>query len=501
MMCTELKRKVALLGYWKECEQFYFLFKKKFEIGYIILKEGFKEYRKKESLPEVVMYGSEKAEEIISQYYIVLCTEQDECNRARWDYIFYKKSLYFEEDYMDSLYYRLEYDKRKMNQNKIKEKDIWIFGAGENGKSFYQRYEDTLHIRGFISNWSEEGEFCGLPVVRPEELRGYEDIFIVICSDAQVEMAEKLMNLGYSSEKDFGFPLEFQNKLFVSMGNCQENIIRIIVSLNRYFWQEYTVLYLEDSVWMKSSYADRRRQKLYGKLCDAVLYRDAFMDSGSEIGHGRLVDKEYHNAIKLKYPFYFFNGQFMQMDTPTVPDEAYINFEKYYKAIGGGYRDKEVAKMLEEGYSHDEIYAKVSGGNYWTKEEIVDNFNKAVKRVKVLDRKSSFHVADYILRNYKKELIFYDSIHINWNLACFLASQVAEKLNIDISYDESEMEEVRKSWFTKTNEYVYPCVAKALEMNFVEDIVYESKKGKGSLSNREFVEELIEFLQNVIELT
>ena len=92
MMCTELKRKVALLGYWKECEQFYFLFKKKFEIGYIILKEGFKEYRKKESLPEVVMYGSEKAEEIISQYYIVLCTEQDECNRARWDYIFYKKS-------------------------------------------------------------------------------------------------------------------------------------------------------------------------------------------------------------------------------------------------------------------------------------------------------------------------------------------------------------------------------------------------------------------------
>ena len=38
-------------------------------------------------------------------------------------------------------------------------------------------------------------------------------------------------------------------------------------------------------------------------------------------------------------------------------------------------------------------------------------------------------------------------------------------------------------------------------MNFVEDIVYESKKGKGSLSNREFVEELIEFLQNVIELT
>ena len=258
---------------------------------------------------------------------------------------------------------------------------------------------------------------------------------------------------------------------------------------------------MNGTVWMKSSYANRRREKIYGKLSDAVLYRMAFVDNGSEIGHERLIEKEYQGAVKLKYPFYFFNGQFMQMDMPTVSDEAYINFEKYYRAIGGGYRDKEIRELLESGYSHDEIYEKISNENYWSYEEIVDNFNKAVKRVKVLDRKSSFNVADYILQNYKTELIFYDTIHINWNLACYLADTVAEKLGINVSYDMKGMEELREKWYTKTNEYVYPCVAKALGMDFAKDLVYESKKDGVYLSDREYVEELINFISIVRDLT
>lgn len=498
----DIENEVVLLGNWRECEQFYFLFRNHFKIKYLILKEGYdKSLRNRNCLPELIKYGSTRAEEIILKYYIILCTELDEWDRSRWDYILYKKSFYFEDDYMDSLYYRLEYDKKKIDQNRIREKNIWIFGAGQSGSNFYRQYKDTLDIKGFISNWDEEKEFCGLPVVRPDYIMDIEDIFIVICSDAQIEMAEKLVNMGYSSEKDFGFPVEFRNKLFVAMGNCQENIIRSVVSLNRYFWNNYTVLYIEDSVWMKSSYANRRREKIYGKLSDAVLYRMAFVDNGSEIGHERLIEKEYQGAVKLKYPFYFFNGQFMQMDMPTVSDEAYINFEKYYRAIGGGYRDKEIRELLESGYSHDEIYEKISNENYWSYEEIVDNFNKAVKRVKVLDRKSSFNVADYILQNYKTELIFYDTIHINWNLACYLADTVAEKLGINVSYDMKGMEELREKWYTKTNEYVYPCVAKALGMDFAKDLVYESKKDGVYLSDREYVEELINFISIVRDLT
>lgn len=464
--CQFEKRKIALIGDKNLCRRFYLQFYSVLNIRYFFSADPdgtcldinvFTENR--ERIKSVPFKENLIAEEDLL---VVLCI--DHMFRDEYDLMFYNKGYEWGRDYIDSLYMIQYY--RQLYKVDLKEKKIWIFGAGNNGRLFYEYYKDIYDIQGFISNFEEEKECLNLPVIRPDDLSGKKDIFAVICSDAEDVMAERLCGLGLTGGKNYGFAELLPKKLFIAIGTCQISGVAEKLRENSFFDRQYNINIYFENIYEPCGEADNKRIKEYGKFCDVVLYNIVNIGSNEFRNIEPVINCFYEKAVKWCMPFYYFRGQLIQA-TNSVNDYAIKTYTGYRMWFRG---DREMNRMVENGNTLAEIIDKITGEDYRSEKEILENFRKELKKIEIMDRFSSFPIKSFIEKNYRRILIFIDGTHFSYQLSWYLANIIAERLHInkvEIPDDASEGDGRKTSVMP-----VYPCVKKALKMNIKNEFQF-----------------------------
>lgn len=491
-----IDQEIILYGESICCHDFYVKYHEFLQITTIVCTDGKENGRQYlHSLPVTICDNNAYRFKISSSSMIIVCAGDG--RKEEHDEFLYGKGFTYELNYLDSWYIEI-YFSRKIKQN-IEKKTIWIFGAGNNGKLFYEQNKNKYNISGFISNFEKEKECKGLPVIRPSEITRQEDIFIVICSDAGNEMVEQLRRIGMRNMEDFCMQSLITKKLFIAWGACQVYSIVNMLYANPSFQEEYFSISVFDSRFQECSHADRQRLHTYGDVCDVLFYNSEGMMERNRA----FVEQYYQGAEVYNIPFYSFQGQLMQATGDC--SEYSLRYEALkrhyaYWFIG----DYEIEKMIKEGLSTEEILDAVSSDDYWTVEEINRNWQSEIKKIQVLDRLSSVKLSGFVTAHYKEQMIFKDGIHFSKELCIFLANQLAQHLKLPEISEKQQAEILKNCPEEEINCLpVYPCVKKALEMSGTGE-TYKFLHGNGKyeiLSFREYESRYIDYVRAVISIS
>lgn len=449
-------RKIALIGIGINCKHFYMQFHSILDISYCFatrmnkLSSNMGEFFADRGVKYIPFEESAVRNQNLL---LVMCVEHD--FRKRNDKMLFQAGFKWGTDYIDSMYV-VQFYRKKYNVQ-LENKGIWIFGAGNNGKKFYDTYNGIYRIEGFISNFPDETEFQGLPVIRPEEAARHRDSCVVICSDAEAVMAEQLEQMGYRGDRDYTFEGMLPKKLFIAIGTCQIERVAEFLKKNNKF-SAFDICIYRDNMYASCSEADNRRLEGYGVFCDVVFYNTVNAGTVEQRNYEPVLSRYFPEAMRIYMPFYYFLGQLPQAGE-TENRYTVMYHEQYFWLRG----DKEVNSMVENGYSMEEVKQKILESDYWTKEEIVKHFCKELKKIEIMDRFSTFPIKPFIENNYRDIMIFNDGTHFGCHLSVYLANRLAEYLNIEPLTDVSLLEEAERE--EKSIMPVYPCVRQALEMN------------------------------------
>lgn len=492
-MITFEDRTIALAGDKSICRQFYLQFSKSLDIKYLFLMEVDHTFdsadRFFEKTRRITVMPLNNSLIIKQELLIVLCIEHAE--RRRYDELLYNKGLEWGTDYIDFLYVIQYY--RHQYHMEWKEKNIWIFGAGNNGRCFYEKYKNTCRICGFISNYDEEIEYQGLPVIRPSAVTGEKNFYIIICSDADALMSEQLLQLGLDGRKEYGFVKTLPKKLFIAMGICQIKDVADVLCRNYSFNQQYDAQIYFENMYEPFHIADNRRLKGYGCFCDVVFYNVSNVGTKDFRDYELLIRRFYKKAFRFFMPFYFFRGQLIQA-TEDINRYAL----KTYDELGFWFRgDQEINRMLEEKASVEDIFLEISEDDYWMEEKILENFAQELKKIEILDRFSSFPIKPFIDNNYQKLVIFIDGTHFCWQLCLYLADEMAKRLHLE-PMDEEARRNIKDYKMTSIMP-VYPCVKKTLKIVLEDSYPFYNLKKKNLeyLNMEKYVKRYVQYVRDV----
>ncbi len=484
------ERNIALIGEADICKFFYLQFRSVLNIEYIFtinMDYVFCDQFSVKCMP--------LKEDIIIEknLLLVLCTEH--LFRQTYDELLFYKGFEWGTDYIDCLYV-VQYYRHKYNVE-MEKKKIWIFGAGNNGRNFYEEYKELYHICGFISNMETEKEYLGLPVVRPDCLSKMEKCYVVICSDASILMSRQLIALGYRGDRDYGFPFFLPKKLFIAMGTCQIAYTTEILIKNKSFNLQFSTSIYFENIYEPGSDSDHKRLKSYGEFCDVVFFNVRNAGALWQRDYELLLNRYYKNAERLYLPFYSFKGQLMQ---------AVDQINPYALKIVDGNRgylwwrgDKEINHMVEDQCTPEEIFCKLSRLDYWSQESVNDNFVKELKKIEIWDRFSSFPIKPFIEANYKEKLLFNDGIHFSNHLGLYLANEIAKHLCLK---EITEREIINETENRLASEMpVYPCVRYALGLHLEEKVkFYNLKRDELEyLSFEEYIRRYAEYIADTCD--
>lgn len=489
------KRNIALVGDKYICRHFYLQFHSILNIKYFFVSSVntdcfFDDYFFK-SNPNIQCCSFKASLVKKEKLLIILCI--DHFYRKPYDKLFFSRGLEWGNDYIDYIYviqyYRYKY------QTVLKEKNIWIFGAGNNGKYFYEKYKNLYSICGFISNFNEEHECEGLPVIRTDDILKQKNYYIMICSDADVIMAGQLDCLGLSGDKNYSFIENIPKKLFVAVGTCQIINTMEVLCQNINFSQKYWANVYFDNIYEPCTDADNRRLKSYGKFTDVVFYNVANAETVEFRNYEFIISEFYKNAIRLFMPFYYFRGQVMQA-TPSINPYALRSYDGEHFWFRG---DQEINHMIEDGYSEEEILKNVLSDDYWTEDEIYDNFKRELKKVEILDRFSSFPIKLFIEENYQKLSIFNDGTHFSCFLCLYIANEIAKFLNFE---PIEKIEKINAVNLRLSAMPIYPSVKRALGMKINSNYLFCNMRGKTVeyLEEDEFIKRYLHYVVSVQKL-
>lgn len=490
-------KEVVLFGILRYCERFFTQFQRILPIAAIIVtdEETYRTAQSRSSLP-VRYYKGWQEHDRKRAHIICCCSEED---RRYFDGILEEASLFYGGDYTDGLYW-LSFYGRKMGLVWPPEKEIWIYGAGNNGGRFYGEQRDRgVRVAGFLSNYEIEESFQGLPVIRPGELLNRENPYVVICSDAWEMMGRELENLGYQGLRDYCFPEWIPKRLFISVGVCQVYYTAKLLNASAGFKALFHHLVFFQPGGFLSSFADEVRVREYGDVCDTVFYRrksfesDEMSDASCEV-----IEKYYAGCRRISIPFYYFFGQHMQATRNTNPYEVQTK-PPYYLYFRG---DSEINRLAEAGVPTEEIMERVSDPAYWTEKEIRENLQKEIHKVKILDKLSSVKIAGFVEAHYREFPIFRDGTHFGMELSIFIADRILEMLDImPFCGEEADRAVEEAEPPLKACMPVYPCVVRALDLKFGKaDSIYAYVKADASVDQvdfREYVRRYAEYVRSV----
>ena len=363
-------------------------------------------------------------------------------------------------------------------------KKIIIYGAGFEAEKFYYLIKDKVDIKFLIDRNAEKNSiFHGKRIYKLEEK--IEELKIkknkvIVCATHNVykEIKNTLEKIGLLEFEDFIWFMDIGKKIAVIYGNCHMSVLSKYLSKNNYFIQEYTIKTF--LVFQK----EKTPPVSLLKKCNLIILQDI----RKENKNGLLSVNEIDEIIspkckKIIVPNLFgLNLFFPQAQSPYI-DKSMQNIRFIDSIQNGpinwmiGWHDDFIEKGLTAGKDASNIAIEILENNVFKNNEIRDNFNKRIDKLKEREKKCNIKISDFILDNYREKLLFYDPWHPTNYIIEEKCRRILDLLGIKEDNFESE------SHLDCREIFIYGCVRKELGLVF-EQTVIRKNTCSGTLYNR-----------------
>ncbi len=219
-----------------------------------------------------------------------------------------------------------------------------------------------------------------------------------------------------------------RNKRIIGFyGECHITIYSNYLKSSPILMDRYRLVFAEDI-----NRIARRIPQILGKKriwnkCDFLIYNFNFPINDG-VPRLSLVESWLPDSCKkVSVTNVVFDGYF-----PQHTNRVFSN-DKYF--IWG---DKNLNRILESG-SFDEVYS-LFDDNYYSKDDVVRFYERALKRLKMIEKDCCIRIADYVERHGKERVLFYSTTHPESEIMVELTRRILIELGerndeMQIDYD------------------------------------------------------------------
>ena len=388
--------------------------------------------------------------------------------------------------------------KREEYIRSIRQKDIILFGAGNYAKRFYNMFKDELHIKGCITNNSQEKvfqvngkEIC--PVLRPECLAGRREMFIILCAACHMPMGEQLRAMGFNPGADYIDSDMFQilysgKKIALFYGVCYVRAIYTCLQHSEKFTSVYESFY-----WMEYLKMDALEDALFSCLlgmCDLFIYSAYLTPEKRRISSAYLSRLD-QRCIPVSIPLLFFQGYYPCVSGLSGMDNRYSvvsNASPYAPFLTP---DHNVNRMMEEGTGLAEIIKRAADPDFYQKEFVVGYYTREMRKLELAETAADIRICDYLYENHGKKRTFLNEKHISNPVIRELAHRVMDRLEMERDIGRKVLEE-RLLYTSEVP--VYPSVIKHLSLDVYRgEYTLYTFKGDVRLTFEEYISRYYEY--------
>ncbi len=362
-----------------------------------------------------------------------------------------------------------------------------MFGTGLNGvKCAYYLQNKSINIAYCLNNNCRESEFCGYSVYEPDVER-LSGVFVIVATNHRVypEISKQLQENGLREFQDYIYYEWIFKKIVLLHGNCHMLVIESFLMSSEIFCDNY-ITYPNPLICYNN---EKKVEECVLKNCDIWIHEDIKPDN--EFGY-YLCDEYMRNytkedVVEIVIPHLFGLGKcfFPQSD-----------WNKHNKKIANGkdingmfpHSDKVIDKCVEKGMDKKSILEFCMGETAIDQDEIRDNFELYMDKIKEREKKWDIKIVDFILENYKYKKLFYDKGHPTNDILGKISIEILEKLGINDKNIYSE------ECLDYHEEPVYPIVRKTLGLKWDDGFIRKSDIAKKACSRMDFKEYIEEYL-------
>lgn len=401
-------------------------------------------------------------------------------------------------------------------REKMATKRIILFGAGVIAEEFYEAHKDKLNISHCVSNiqkeWGEgafmEGEL-DVRQYRPEDIE--ENDYIVVCGPLAFRTIElQLRDDGYEMYEDFveskiAGAIYSGKKIALFYGQCILRDIYECIMQVPAFDKEYVSIFTQTA---KGQAIVINRLLYHLKdICDLYIYTPKILDKDSiySLDISQLSkDCKVISVSNLTCTLYWpqINDKFDEYNPLYLHS---YNAKRDMDFFHWMYRQEDcnINNMVKDGIGTKEIIKRLSSDCYYTKKEIEKNARISFKLIETAEKGIDITILDFIKEQYQKEMLYQNFVHPNKQIIWMYVRRLLISIGLSL-LDVDDLERKSPMHIHQGGDVpIYPCVAKEMELEFVDkDTKYEVLQGGGLvyMTFEEYTEHYAEYTRKTYEL-
>lgn len=376
-------------------------------------------------------------------------------------------------------------ENKEKYEQKLLNRPIVLLGESSYCRKFYKKYSERLNIRCILLDNKEELDIFKNDEVLVKEYAKKEIMpkdYVVICHEVKIRLdkayrdsKKKLTSLGLITMRDFiradvAEMILDKKKLWLWFGFCQADTLRkdIFAQLKSVTNRCVLTAFRYGLDTLEKSYKFDECKELVS-LCDYLTYVPLVFAEGK-------MDFDFDtylplNAKKVALPRLPFRGYYPWRDSDIETFFKYSIDGKLHWPFA--YQESIIDNLILEGKSDDEIYYELMREDIISEKEIKRNLKLAYKFIEISEKTADIKILDFIKENLTKRMLYRDGLHYQNFMYFEIARRIAIFLSMDCEDEIDELEEKvlenGKQFIDYTEVPVLPCIAKALELDFVTD--------------------------------
>lgn len=404
---------------------------------------------------------------------------------------------------------------KSLVRQRLADRRIVLFGAGEVAEEFYKKYGAALNISHCVSNlnkeWGEAAFLGKLDVRKYVRSEIQENDYIIVCGPIAFRSIELQLNMeGMRMYDDFvesniaGAIME-NKKIALFYGQCiLRDIYKCLIQVPA-FTEEYAPVFTQS---VKHKTVVLNRLLYYIKdISDLYVYTPRILDVDSiyYLSPKELpADCRIVSLSNLLVPMYWPQIDIKLENVNNWYFHSY-NSERDLDFYHSLYRreDCNITKMIRDGMSVSQVVDTLSSEDFYTEKQVVRNRDISFKLVGIAENNIDVTILDFLKEHYHSEMLYQNFVHPNKTIIWEYVRRLLTVLGIstqDIEYlKERSPEHIHQSGDVP----IYPSVVKHLKLEFIhEDTQYEILTGNGIvyMNFKEYTAHFAEYTKKVMEI-
>ena len=334
-------------------------------------------------------------------------------------------------------------------------KEIVLYGVGENGEEFWDKYQDSVHLKFCIDKDEKKQRqgFYGYEVISQEQINkekiGNAQIVVSVCFYEEIKQI--LLNKGLREFEDFIPAGLYQKKLAIIFGNCYMYYLMQSLRRQKQFSEKYFIYDLQPVYSRKEQIDERILEHADVFMCQDIREKNKYSEYFSFTYLTSKLNKE---CVVICYPNLVGFSKFIYPQLTKNEEVVYDTTQVIIK----NRRDRILDYCIEKKWNVKAIEEYIDS---YLRDKVDLDMQKecAIKKFMEREKMWDIKIMDYITANLAIEKVMIDDYHPSCNVMEEIVKRIIYKLGLNYDFYEEEI-----SWHTSC--FIYPKVLEILNFDY-----------------------------------